>query len=245
MDVVFAVARHITVLHQGAVIAEGAPRGPGQRGGPARLPRPGEGARRRQEKCSPSATGRAAHDAPLSAGSRPTTATATSCTTSPSRSARAKWCACWAGTAREDHHAEEHLRPGPTARRSHCPARPDSTGLAPPASRAWASATCRKSAASSATSPWAKTWRSPATWGEAGRPGRPTARLRVVPAPLRLRDRRPAALSGGEQQMLTIARTLMGSPGVLLLDEPSEGLAPLVVQMLATSSRGSRTRGSP
>jgi branched-chain amino acid transport system ATP-binding protein len=39
-------------------------------------------------------------------------------------------------------------------------------------------------------------------------------------------------LSGGEQQMLTIARTLMGGPDVLLLDEPSEGLAPLVVETL-------------
>ncbi len=47
-----------------------------------------------------------------------------------------------------------------------------------------------------------------------------------------LAARRGESLSGGEQQMLTIARTLMGNPRLLLLDEPSEGLAPVVVRAL-------------
>ena len=46
-------------------------------------------------------------------------------------------------------------------------------------------------------------------------------------------ERRGAEMSGGEQKMLAIARTLMGNPLAILLDEPSEGLAPLVVRQMA------------
>jgi branched-chain amino acid transport system ATP-binding protein len=48
-------------------------------------------------------------------------------------------------------------------------------------------------------------------------------------------DRPGGHMSGGEQQMLTIARTLMGNPRAILLDEPSEGLAPIVVEHIARS----------
>jgi branched-chain amino acid transport system ATP-binding protein len=57
-----------------------------------------------------------------------------------------------------------------------------------------------------------------------------------------LRQRQAGRLSGGEQQMLAIARTLMGNPVALLLDEPSEGLAPIVVQRIAEILH--RLRGS-
>lgn len=47
-------------------------------------------------------------------------------------------------------------------------------------------------------------------------------------------DRPGGMMSGGEQQMLTVARTLMGNPRLVLLDEPSEGVAPLVVEQMAS-----------
>ncbi|MGF1562248.1 MAG: ABC transporter ATP-binding protein [Geminicoccaceae bacterium] len=55
----------------------------------------------------------------------------------------------------------------------------------------------------------------------------------VFPNLAGMRRRLGSQMSGGEQQMLTIARTLMGQPRLLLLDEPSEGLAPVIVDALA------------
>jgi branched-chain amino acid transport system ATP-binding protein len=51
----------------------------------------------------------------------------------------------------------------------------------------------------------------------------------------RMLDRRGAHMSGGEQQMLTVARTLMGNPLLVALDEPSEGVAPVIVEQMAAS----------
>ena len=48
-----------------------------------------------------------------------------------------------------------------------------------------------------------------------------------------MRSRLGGRMSGGEQQMLTVARTLMGNPRLVLLDEPSEGVAPIVVERMA------------
>ena len=58
-----------------------------------------------------------------------------------------------------------------------------------------------------------------------------------------MRDRQAARMSGGEQQMLSIARTLMGNPECILLDEPSEGLAPVIVDQMSAAIRSLRAQG--
>jgi branched-chain amino acid transport system ATP-binding protein len=73
--------------------------------------------------------------------------------------------------------------------------------------------------------------RRPARGGRA--PWTPERLWSFFPNLAEMRGRRASAMSGGEQQMLTIARTLMGNPDAVLLDEPSEGLAPVIVEQMA------------
>ncbi|TAJ29014.1 MAG: ABC transporter ATP-binding protein [Reyranella sp.] len=65
----------------------------------------------------------------------------------------------------------------------------------------------------------------------------------LFPNLARMRERPGGRMSGGEQQMLTIARTLMGNPRCVLLDEPSEGLAPIIVEEMANSIRALKGEG--
>jgi branched-chain amino acid transport system ATP-binding protein len=57
-------------------------------------------------------------------------------------------------------------------------------------------------------------------------------------------DRPAGRISGGEQQMLTVARTLMGNPYLVLLDEPSEGVAPLIVEQMAATILALKAQGA-
>lgn len=65
----------------------------------------------------------------------------------------------------------------------------------------------------------------------------------TFPALVAISERKGGYLSGGEQQMLTIGRTLMGNPDLLLLDEPSEGLAPIIVRDLGHQIRRLKEQG--
>ena len=66
----------------------------------------------------------------------------------------------------------------------------------------------------------------------------------MLPLLYPLRQRMGGLLSGGEQQMLTIGRALMGNPSLLLLDEPSEGLAPIMVQKIGELIENLRELGT-
>ncbi len=81
--------------------------------------------------------------------------------------------------------------------------------------------------------------------GPNGEDGWTIARVwRTLPLLEALKSRLAGRLSGGEQQMLAIARALMGNPSVLLLDEPSEGLAPIVVARIGDLLRELRATGA-
>jgi branched-chain amino acid transport system ATP-binding protein len=74
-------------------------------------------------------------------------------------------------------------------------------------------------------------------------PWTPERLFAIFPNLARMKDRPGGRMSGGEQQMLTIARTLMGNPRLVLLDEPSEGLAPVIVQQMAEAIRAVKAAG--
>lgn len=78
----------------------------------------------------------------------------------------------------------------------------------------------------------------------AGAPSWTPERLfELFPNLAEMRNRPGGRMSGGEQQMLTIARTLMGNPRLLLLDEPSEGLAPVIVEQMASTIGALKSQG--
>jgi branched-chain amino acid transport system ATP-binding protein len=63
----------------------------------------------------------------------------------------------------------------------------------------------------------------------------PEKLFQIFPNLAEMRDRLGQQMSGGEQQMLTVARTLMGNPLLVLLDEPSEGVAPVIIEQMANT----------
>jgi branched-chain amino acid transport system ATP-binding protein len=79
--------------------------------------------------------------------------------------------------------------------------------------------------------------------GRRGEGWTPEKLFALFPNLAEAQDRPAGRISGGEQQMLAIARTLMGNPSCILLDEPSEGLAPLIVDQMVAAVRELRSSG--
>lgn len=74
-------------------------------------------------------------------------------------------------------------------------------------------------------------------------PWTPERLFALFPNLAEARNRPAGRMSGGEQQMLTVARTLMGNPYAILLDEPSEGVAPIIVEQMAEMILALKTNG--
>ena len=72
----------------------------------------------------------------------------------------------------------------------------------------------------------------------------PAALYELFPNLGAMQDRPGGQMSGGEQQMLTVARTLMGNPFLVLLDEPSEGVAPVIVEQMAHMILALKAKGA-
>ena len=83
------------------------------------------------------------------------------------------------------------------------------------------------------------------TWADGSAAPRwtPPQLFKLFPNLGEMPDRPGGRMSGGEQQMLTVARTLMGNPYLVLLDEPSEGVAPIIVEEMARMIAALKTAG--
>ena len=230
MGVVFSLADRISVLVYGEIIASDTPE------------RIRENAAVREAYLGQAAVtdGRAA------ARSRrprmPITARATSCTASRFMSARARSSACSAATASAAR--PRSRRSWAMSRRRARSASSGERDRRPEAARdgaARGSATCPKRATSF---PALTVRQNLHARREARQDSAAAGRWRTCSACSRSSrsapTRRAGVLSGGEQQMLTICRTLMGDPDLIMIDEPTEGLSPMMVEHVGAPARGDR-----